>query len=51
LSTKMADPTNLNWKGIKIKYGGYPTGLSLTQQTHEDLYMRQETTSQCLKHM
>ena len=47
----MADPTNLKWKGIKIKYGGYPTGLSLTQQTHEDLYMQQGTTSQSLKHM
>ena len=51
LSRKMADPTNLKWNGIKIKYGGYPTGLSMTQQTHEDLYMQQGTTSQSLKHM
>ena len=42
---------NIWGKVLVFKYGGYPTGLSLTQQTHEDLYMQQGTTSQSLKHM
>lgn len=34
----MADPTKI-WIGMasKFKYGGYPTDMSLTQQTQEDL--------------